>query len=136
MAKIIVALGAAAAILPLAIYHLVETAGGHGVAMAMACERACIAGTAIGVSVAVIGALSLFVKNPKLGVGASGALLAGGVATIAVPRAIGFCEKADMACRLVTAPTLLVIGVLIILLSAAKLLGQIRSLRRSAEEAA
>jgi len=134
MAKIIVALGAAAAILPLAIYHLVETAGGHG--MAMACERACIAGTAIGASVAVIGALSLFVKNPKLGVGASGALLAGGVATIAVPRAIGFCEMADMACRLVTAPTLLVIGVLIILLSAAKLLGQIRSLRRSAEEAA
>jgi uncharacterized membrane protein YhdT len=128
------ALGAVAAVLPPAIYHFVETKGMHG--MTMACEKACIAGTVIGAVVIAVAIVSLFLKSAQLSAGAAGVLLAGGAATIAAPRALGFCEMADMACRLITAPTLLVLGVLIILLAGIKLAGDIRSLRLTSQETA
>lgn len=111
-------LGAAAAIIPLAIYHFVETAGMAGMhRMAMACERACFAETLVGAAIAVIAVASLFIKNTKLSVASSAILLVGGVAAIATPSIIGLCESEAMACRYITAPTLAILGSAIIVLS-------------------
>jgi hypothetical protein len=127
-------LGAAAAVLPLAIYHLVETAGTSGMhSMEMACEKACVAETFVGAAIAVIAIASLFIKNAKLSAASSAALLVGGVAAIAVPSLIGFCESKEMACRYITAPTLAILGSAIILLSAARFASGVIAARKTAE---
>ncbi|MDR3270503.1 MAG: DUF4418 family protein [Peptococcaceae bacterium] len=133
--SVIAALGAIAAVFPLAIYYLVETAGSHsmhGMPMAMACEKACIAATMIGAVITVIAIAALFVQNAFLSIGMSVTLLIGGVAAIAVPRFIGFCTSADMACRYLTVPTLGILGGAIIVLSVVKLAKGTWTLRRSA----
>ncbi|MDR3277745.1 MAG: DUF4418 family protein [Oscillospiraceae bacterium] len=127
-------LGAAAAVFPLAIYHLVETAGMGGMhSMAMTCERACVAETFVGAAIAVIAIASLFIKNAKLGVASSAVLLAGGIAAIAAPSLIGLCESEEMACRYITAPTLAILGSAIIVLSAARLVNGVIAVRKTAE---
>jgi hypothetical protein len=125
----IAGLGAVTAVFPFAIYHLVETAGSE--AMAMACESACIAEALVGAVIALIAIASLFIQNAKLGLSASAALLAGGVAAIAVPQLIGFCKSEEMACRYITAPTLAILGSAIIVLAGVKLVTGALALRRS-----
>ncbi|MDR2650208.1 MAG: DUF4418 family protein [Clostridiales bacterium] len=126
---VIGALGAAVAMIPLAIYNLVEIAGMHG--MAMACERACVAETFVGAAIAAIAVASLFVKNAKLSVASSAMLLAGGVAAIATPSIIGLCESEAMACRYITTPTLAILGSAIIALSIIRLATGILAIRRA-----
>jgi hypothetical protein len=126
----IIALGAVVAVLPLTIYHFVETAGMHG--MAMSCETACIAETVIGAVIVVVAAISLFLGNARIGVGTSAVLLAGGVAAIAAPRIIGLCDMPDMACHLITLPTVTIAGAAIILLALLKLIAGAVALRRPA----
>lgn len=98
----------------------------------MKCEAACTAEAIVGAIIAVIAIASLFVKNPKLSVASSAVLLVGGVAAIAVPRVIGFCESMDMACRYITAPTLAIIGSAIIVLALAKIVSDLLVLRKRA----
>jgi hypothetical protein len=128
-------LGAIAAILPLAVYHLIETAGSGGMSgmhgMAMACEKTCTAMTVIGAVIVLIAIISLFFKNTKLNIGSSVLLLAGGIAEITAPKAIGLCKSADMACNYLTAPTLAILGSLIIVLSAVKLISGAVALRKA-----
>jgi hypothetical protein len=126
-------LGIVAAVLPLAIYHFVETAGMKG--MAMDCESACLAETFVGAAITAIAVVSLFIKNAKLSLAGSSALLAGGIATIAVPQLIGFCKSDQMACRYLTAPTLTVIGVAIIALALVRVVSGLIALRRTAAAA-
>ncbi|GHV09136.1 hypothetical protein FACS1894217_12740 [Clostridia bacterium] len=133
LSVIIGVLGLVAAILPLTIYHLVETAGGmEGMHMAMDCQAACTAEVFVGAAIAAIAVLSLFIKDLKISLGGSALLLVGGVSAIAVPNLIGFCKSEEMACRYITQPTLTVIGVLIIALSLGKIATGIIALRRSA----
>jgi hypothetical protein len=127
-------LGAAAAVFPLAIYHFVETAGMGGMhGMAMACEKACIAETVVGAAIAAIAIVSLFIKNTKLSVASAAVLLIGGVAAIATPSFIGLCESEEMACRYITAPTLAILGAVIILLSAVRFVTGVIALHGTAD---
>jgi hypothetical protein len=129
-------LGAAAAVLPLAIYHFVETAGMGGMhSMAMACEKACVAEAVVGAAITAIAVASLFVKNAKLSVASSAVLLIGGIAAIAVPSLIGFCESEEMACRYITAPTLAILGSVIIVLSVVRFVSGVIVLRGVADAA-
>jgi hypothetical protein len=132
----IIALGVAVAIVPLAIYNLIETADMHGMhGMAMACEGVCTASAVMGAGIAVAAAASLIFKNAKLGLTASTTLLVGGVAVIVVPRVIGFCESADMACRYITEPTLAILGSAIIVLSLVRLVTGVVAIRKASEAA-
>jgi hypothetical protein len=126
----ILALGAVVAVAPLAIYHFVETAGMHG--MAMSCEAACIAEAVIGALIVIVAVVSLFFKSAKLGVGTSAVLAAGGVAAIAAPRIIGLCDMPDMAYHLITLPTVTIAGAVIIILALLKLAAGVAALRRPA----
>jgi hypothetical protein len=135
---VIAVLGAVVAAFPLAIYHFVETAGNsgghgmamHGMAMSMMCETACVAATFVGAAIAVIAIVSLFLQNSKAKIASSAALLIGGVAAIAAPRAIGFCESSGMACRYITAPTLSILGSVIIVLAAVRLVSETLAVRK------
>jgi hypothetical protein len=128
-------LGAAAAVIPLAIYHLVETAGAHGMrgmAMtAMACERACIAEAFAGAAITAIAIASMFIRNTKLSAASSAVLLASGAAAIAIPSLVGLCESEAMACRYITAPTLTVLGIVIIVLALIRLVSDIAAIRKA-----
>jgi hypothetical protein len=129
-------LGAVAAVLPLAVYHFVETAGTagmHGMSMAMACEKACIVETLVGAAIVIIALASLFVKNAKSGVAGSAALLIGGVAAIATPSLVGLCESEEMACRYLTAPSLAILGSAIVVLALAKLITGIIAAGKTAD---
>jgi hypothetical protein len=126
--------GAAAAVIPIGIYHLVETAGTHGMhamPMTMACERACFAELFVGAAIAAIAIASMFVKNAKLNAAGSALLLTGGVAAIALPSVIGLCESETMACRYITAPTLTVLGAIIIILSLIRLVSDVMAIREA-----
>ncbi|MDR0814005.1 MAG: DUF4418 family protein [Oscillospiraceae bacterium] len=128
-------LGLATAIIPLTIYHLVETGGMGamgGMAMDMECKSACEAETIVGAAITVIAAASLFIKKIKLKLASSLVLILGGVAAIITPRLVGLCTSDEMACRYITAPTVTVLGILIIVLAAAKLLSGVLILHRSA----
>jgi uncharacterized membrane protein YhdT len=127
----ILALGAVVAVLPLTIYRFVETAGMHG--MAMSCETACIAETVIGAVIVIVAVVSLFFKSARFGVGTSAVLAAGGVAAIAAPRVIGLCDMPDMACHLITLPTVTIAGAAIIILALLKLAAGAAVLRRPAD---
>jgi hypothetical protein len=131
-------LGVVAAVLPLAIYHLVETADTGmgmkmGMKMSMACETACTVETFVGAAIAVVAVISLFIKNLKLSIAGSAVLLVGGVATIAVPSLIGFCKSEEMACRYITEPTLTVIAVIISLFAVIRLVSGVLAIRKAAE---
>jgi hypothetical protein len=133
---IISVLGLAAAVIPLAIYRFVESAGMgemDGMAMAMACETACFAEVFVGAAIAVIALASLFIKSPKIGITSSSLLLVGGVAAISVPSFVGLCESAQMACRTITAPTLTVLGTLIIVLAAVRLISSVITVRKASQ---
>jgi len=128
---VVAALGAAAAVIPLYVYHFVEAVGMHH-GTAMECEAACIAATAAGGATAAAAITGLFLRGGKANVAASSVLLAGGVATAAVPQFIGFCASEHMACRYITAPTLAILGAAIIFLSIIQLASGIINARRTA----
>ncbi|MDR1021532.1 MAG: DUF4418 family protein [Synergistaceae bacterium] len=133
---VIGALVAAAATIPLAIYHFVEMAGMKGMhrmpmAMTMDCERACMMEAVVGAAIVVISIASLFLKNAKLSAASSAMLLVSGIAAIAVPHAIGLCKSEEMACRYITAPTLAILGSAIIVLSLVRLTADVIVIRRA-----
>lgn len=132
-------LGVAAGVIPFAVYRLVETAGDNampgmrgmpGMVMAMDCEKACVAAAVVGAAVAAAAIVSIFFKKTGLRLCGSAALLAGGAAVIVVPRIVGFCDSADMACRYITEPTLAILGAAIVALSAARAVSDILAARR------
>jgi hypothetical protein len=132
--------GTAAAVIPLIIYYFVEanSMNMNGMAVnsaAMDCFGACVAATVIGATVAAIAIVSVFAGNGKLSIGSSAALLAGGVVLIALPQAIGFCKNAEMPCRMITAPILAILGSVIIMLSAVRLLSGIIAARKAEKTA-
>jgi hypothetical protein len=131
----IAVLGVAAAVFPLAIYRFVESAGMDamdGMAMTMACEKACFAEVFVGAAIAIVALVSFFIENAKLNAVGSSLLLVGGIATIAVPSFVGLCESAQMACRLITAPTLTILGTAIIVLAAVRLISSVVAVRKTA----
>jgi hypothetical protein len=126
-------LGIATGALPLTIYRLKETASmsmSMRMSMPMACYNACISAALIGAAVALVALVSLFVKNAKWNAPASVLLFVGGVAAITIPKLHGYCVHEAMACRTITEPTLLALGVAIAVLSAIKLAGAITDIRR------
>lgn len=124
-------LGAITAVLPQAVYYLKETAGMHTGAYMM-CYMGCLSATVIGTLVAIIALGAVFIKNARISLAASGLLFFGGILAIIVPKFNGYCEMETMACREITEPTLVVLGVLIILLSIVQILSKIKNIYQKA----
>lgn len=124
-------LGAVTAALPQAVYHLKETVDMH-MKTHMMCYEACVSATVIGTIIAVIALGALFSKNEKVNLAASGLLFIGGILTIIIPKLNGYCEMESMACREITEPTLIMLGILIILLSAAQISSEIINIHKKA----
>lgn len=120
-------LGAITAVLPLALYHLKETAGMH-MGAHMMCYMACLSATVIGTTVAIIALGAIFFKNSIINLAASGLLFFGGILAIIIPKLNGYCESEAMPCREITEPTLIVLGVLIIILSIVQILPEIKNI--------
>lgn len=125
-------LGAITAVLPQAVYYLKETADMH-MGTHMMCYKACVSAAVIGTIVAAIAIGALFIKNKKVNLAASGLLFLGGILVIIIPKFNGYCKMETMACREITEPTLIVLGVLIILLSIAQMLSKIKNIHKKAE---
>jgi len=121
-------LGVFIAIIPFAVYRLIEMAGNHG-HMAMACVAANRAAAGTGAVIAAIVIIFPFARNIR-NMAVSALLAACGIAAVAVPRIFPLCGSADMACRYLTKPTLTVLGSAIITLSLALLAGHLVSRRR------
>jgi hypothetical protein len=111
-------LGAVVAFLPITINRLYESSAGMGGmegghAMVMACETTVKAELAAGVAILALAVLSLIIKSKRARITISLLLFAGGLLALLFPTAwTGVCEGADMACRMITLPTLIVISVL------------------------
>lgn len=119
-------LGAITAVLPQALYHLKETADMH-METHMMCYTACVSATVVGTIVAVIALGAIFIKNTLINLAVSGLLFLGGILTIIIPKLNGYCESEAMPCREITEPTLIVLGVLIIILSIVQILPEIKN---------
>lgn len=84
----------------------------------MACHYTAQTELGIGAAIAVLAAIGLFVDG-KIRAGISIANIAFGVLTIMVPTTlIGVCKGAMMHCHMVTMPVLIVLGALLIVVSA------------------
>ncbi|WP_024834498.1 DUF4418 family protein [Ruminiclostridium josui] len=125
-------LGAVTAVLPQGVYHLKETTGMH-MGTHMLCYKTCVSVTVLGTILAAIALGTLFVKSKKVNLLASGLLFLGGVLVIIIPKFNGYCEMETMACREITEPTLIVLGVLISLLSIVQILSKIKSIHKKVE---
>ena len=81
---------------------------------ATACHYSAMAATGIGAVIALLGAVSLFV-NAQIRIGLNIASALNAILLLTVPAAlIGVCRGAMMHCRAVMLPTLIVLGVLVI----------------------
>ena len=83
----------------------------------MACHYTAQTALGIGIVIAVLGIVGLFVSDQtRAGLDIANAVL--GVLTITVPTVlIGVCKGAMMHCHMVTLPTLIVLGVLLTVLA-------------------
>lgn len=128
-------LGAAAAVIPLTIYNLVEVKSTNMAGMSMSshvmrCFGACVAATIIGAFIVIVGTLSFFQRGSTLSLTGSVVLAVSGLALIVVPQLLGFCTGDEMPCRTITAPTLAILGSTVFLLSAIRLVSSIVQIRK------
>ena len=107
-------LGILIAIAPLTFAKVCQTEGG----MHMACYYTGRAALGIGLVIAVLGIVALFVKE-NVRIGLSIAVIVNSLLMIAVPTfLIGVCKSPMMHCASVTRPTLIVISVLALVFAA------------------
>ncbi|MFP1695405.1 DUF4418 family protein [Gardnerella greenwoodii] len=107
-------LGILIAIAPLTFAKVCQTEGG----MHMACYYTGRAALGIGVVIAVLGIVALFVKE-NVRIGLSIAVIVNSLLMIAVPTfLIGVCKSPMMHCASVTRPTLIVLSVLALVFAA------------------
>lgn len=107
-------LGILIAIAPLTFAKVCQTEGG----MHMACYYTGRAALGIGVVIAVLGIVALFVKE-NVRIGLSIAVIVNSLLMIAVPTfLIGVCKSTMMHCASVTRPTLIVLSVLALVFAA------------------
>ncbi|EIK85695.1 MULTISPECIES: DUF4418 family protein [Gardnerella] len=107
-------LGILIAIAPLTFAKVCQTEGG----MHMACYYTGRAALGIGIVIAVLGIVALFVKE-NVRIGLSIAVIVNSLLMIAVPTfLIGVCKSPMMHCASVTRPTLIVLSVLALVFAA------------------
>lgn len=107
-------LGILIAIAPLTFAKVCKTEGG----MHMACYYTGRAALGIGIVIAVLGIVALFVKE-NVRIGLSIAVIVNSLLMIAVPTfLIGVCKSPMMHCASVTRPTLIVLSVLALVFAA------------------
>ncbi len=107
-------LGILISIAPLTFAKVCQTEGG----MHMACYYTGRAALGIGVVIAVLGIVALFVKE-NVRIGLSIAVIVNSLLMIAVPTfLIGVCKSTMMHCASVTRPTLIVLSVLALVFAA------------------
>lgn len=107
-------LGILIAIAPLTFAKVCQTEGG----MHMACYYTGRAALGIGLVIAVLGIVALFVKE-NVRIGLSIAVIVNSLLMIAVPTfLIGVCKSPMMHCASVTRPTLIVLSVLALVFAA------------------
>ena len=107
-------LGILIAIAPLTFAKVCQTEGG----MHMACYYTGRAALGIGIVIAVLGIVALFVKE-NVRIGLSIAVIVNSLLMIAVPTfLIGVCKSTMMHCASVTRPTLIVLSVLALVFAA------------------
>lgn len=107
-------LGILIAIAPLTFAKVCQTEGG----MHMACYYTGHAALGIGLVIAVLGIVALFVKE-NVRIGLSIAVIVNSLLMIAVPTfLIGVCKSPMMHCASVTRPTLIVLSVLALVFAA------------------
>lgn len=107
-------LGILIAIAPLTFAKVCQTEGG----MHMACYYTGRAALGIGIVIAVLGIVALFVKE-NVRIGLSIAVIVNSLLMIAVPTfLIGVCKSPMMHCSSVTRPTLIVLSVLALVFAA------------------
>ncbi|MFP1676624.1 DUF4418 family protein [Gardnerella sp. Marseille-Q9691] len=107
-------LGILIAIAPLTFAKVCQTEGG----MHMACYYTGRAALGIGLVIAVLGIVALFVKE-NVRIGLSIAVIVNSLLMIAVPTfLIGVCKSPMMHCASVTRPTLIVLSVLSLVFAA------------------
>lgn len=107
-------LGILIAIAPLTFAKVCQTEGG----MHMACYYTGRAALGIGIVIAVLGIVALFVKE-NVRIGLSIAVIVNSLLMIAVPTfLIGVCKSPMMHCASVTRPTLIVLSVLSLVFAA------------------
>ncbi len=107
-------LGILIAIAPLTFAKVCQTEGG----MHMACYYTGRAALGIGLVIAVLGIIALFVKE-NVRIGLSIAVIVNSLLMIAVPTfLIGVCKSPMMHCASVTRPTLIVLSVLALVFAA------------------
>lgn len=107
-------LGILIAIAPLTFAKVCQTEGG----MHMACYYTGRAALGIGIVIAVLGIVALFVKE-NVRIGLSIAVIVNSLLMIAVPTfLIGVCKNPMMHCASVTRPTLIVLSVLALVFAA------------------
>ena len=107
-------LGILIAIAPLTFAKVCQTEGG----MHMACYYTGRSALGIGIVIAVLGIVALFVKE-NVRIGLSIAVIVNSLLMIAVPTfLIGVCKSPMMHCASVTRPTLIVLSVLALVFAA------------------
>ncbi|MBT1181322.1 DUF4418 family protein [Bifidobacterium sp. CP2] len=108
-----IVLGALIAVAPQTFAHACQGHGAPG-----ACHYSQQAATGIGVAILALGVIALFVE-PKVRVGLNIAVIVDAVLLFAVPTVlVGICKGAMMHCRMVMLPTLIVLGVLLVIFAA------------------
>ncbi|NEG89329.1 DUF4418 family protein [Bifidobacterium aerophilum] len=109
-----IVLGALIAIAPQTFAYVCKVEDG----MKMACHYTAQAALGLGVVIALLGILGLFVA-PQVRAGLNIAVILNAALVVAVPTVlIGVCKGAMMHCHMVTLPTLIVLGVLSVVLAA------------------
>ncbi|MBW3091433.1 DUF4418 family protein [Bifidobacterium sp. 82T10] len=109
-----IVLGALIAVAPQTFAYVCKVEDG----MKMACHYTAQAALGIGVVIALLGVIGLFVE-PKVRAGLNIAVALNALLAVAVPTVlIGVCKGAMMHCHMVTLPTLIVLGALAVVFAA------------------
>ncbi|MCH9275240.1 DUF4418 family protein [Bifidobacterium amazonense] len=109
-----IVLGALIAVAPQTFAYVCKVEDG----MKMACHYTAQAALGLGVVIALLGVIGLFVDS-KVRAGLDIAVALNAAFVVAVPTVlIGVCKGAMMHCHMVTLPTLIVLGVLAVVLAA------------------
>jgi len=113
----LIVLGVVIAAVPVLVNRLVETSG-HEMPMPMACNTTWKAELIVGVGIIVLALAFVYLQQAWARLAISAALaLCGLTALLLPPFWTGLCSDPMMACRMVTLPTLLVTGILVVIIA-------------------
>ncbi|MDR0885759.1 MAG: DUF4418 family protein [Clostridiales Family XIII bacterium] len=127
-------IGLIIAIVPSAVYQTYENMDMGGMHMAMACKATASAEVVTGLVIFALGLVYIFVKNVKVRLGASFANILAAATAILLPTAFtGICKGHEMACNVITKPSLIVAGILLIIGSAIGVIIQINKIHAKDE---